>query len=178
VAGVYVVKNGGIGTTAEEPSTSAPVETYVVPDFTSAGYTQSDIENNGAWNTQFTLSFTADYSKDVDEGIVFKQSVEAGETVNANTEIVLTVSKGIKTEVLPDVGGMSLEEATKELEKLGFTVSTVEVYNDGGHTPNTVKSTYGMAPTAGEEVAVGEEIILQVYGDEVTTTTQPADTDE
>jgi beta-lactam-binding protein with PASTA domain len=90
---------------------------------------------------------------------------------------VLTVSKGIQTETVPDVGSLSLEVATQQLEALGFKVSSVEVYNDGGHTPNTVKSSYGMAPAAGEVVAVGEEIILQVYG-EVQTTTQVATTED
>ncbi|MDE6766956.1 MAG: PASTA domain-containing protein, partial [Eubacterium sp.] len=175
IAGAYIVKNGGINKPEEDTTAPVSTATYTVPDFVSSGYTQSDIQNNGAWNNQFTISFTSDYSKDVAEGVVFKQSIDAGETVNEKTEIVLTVSKGIKTEVLPDVGGMSVEEATKELEKLGFTVSTVEIYNNGGNTPDTVKSRYGMAPGAGEEVAVGEEIILQVYGEVVTTTTQPDD---
>lgn len=170
IAGVYVVKNGGIGKHQSEQTTAPVLETYSVPDFVSAGYTQSDIENNGAWNEQFKISFVADYSKDVEEGIVFKQSVEAGQTVDKGAEILLTVSKGVKTAQLPDVGGMSLEEATKKLEDLGFKVSTVEVYNDGGQTPNTVKANYGMAPAAGEEIAVGEEIILQVYGESVSTT--------
>lgn len=51
---------------------------YEVPDFVSAGYNQSDIENNGAWNKQFKLTFTSKYSTDVEEGIVFEQSIEAG----------------------------------------------------------------------------------------------------
>lgn len=177
IFGAYYLSNGGFGKPQEESTTNAAVATYSVPDFVSAGYTKSDIENNGAWNKQFKISFIADYSKDVDEGIVFKQSIAAGETVDEGTEIVITVSKGVKTEVVPDVGGMSLDEAKKELEKLGFTVSTVEIYNDGGHAENTVKAKYGTAPADGEEVAVGEEIILQVYGETVTTA-QTADTEE
>ncbi|MGN1203270.1 MAG: PASTA domain-containing protein [Eubacterium sp.] len=176
-AGIFVVKNGGVGKQQEE-STSAPVlATYSVPDFISAGYTQSDIENTSAWNEQFKISFISDYSKDAEEGIVFKQSINAGETVDQGTEIVLTVSKGVKTEQIPDVGGLTLEEAKRELEKLGFTVSTVEIYNDGGNAPNTVKPNYGMAPAAGETAAVGEEIILPVYGDAVTTTDPDTSTD-
>ena len=175
--GIYFVKNGGFSNEQDNTTTTAPISTYSVPDFVSAGYTQSDVENNGVWNEQFTITFDTDYSEDVEEGIIFKQSVEAGETVDQGTQIVLTVSRGIQTEVLPDVGGMTLEDAKKELEELGFTVSTVEIYNDGGHTKDTVKSSYGMAPAAGEEVAVGEEVILQVYG-EVITTTQPSTTQE
>ncbi|MBR7072091.1 MAG: PASTA domain-containing protein, partial [Eubacterium sp.] len=141
------------------------------------GYTQSDVESNGAWNQQFKFTFNADYSKNVEEGIIFKQNIEPGETVSEGTEIVLTVSKGIQTVEIPDVGNLAIEEATATLEGLGFKVSTVEVYNDGSHTPHTVKALNGSAPAVGETVAVGEEIILQVYG-EVQTTAAPETTTE
>ena len=177
VVGVLVAKNGNFN---KQEDTTAPVSlaTYTVPDFTSAGYTQSDIENNGAWNKQFKLTFDSQYSVDVDEGIVFKQSVTAGETVDEGTEIVLTVSKGVQTAEVPDVGGLTLEEATEKLKEAGFEVSSVEVYNDGGHAENTVKSSYGMAPKAGTTCAIGEEIILQVYGKTVTTTEPSTDDTE
>ena len=172
-AGIYVVEFTDLVRKPEETTSVTQSVTYEVPDFVTNGYTQVDVENNGAWNEQFTITFEYDYSTDVESGIIFKQNVAAGESVPAGADIVLTVSKGIQTEVVPDVGGLTLEEATKKLEELGFKVSSVEVYNDGGHTPKTVKATSGTAPAAGEEAAVGEEIILQVYG-EVQTTTQPS----
>ncbi len=177
VAGVLVARNGSFNK-QEDTTASVSVATHTVPDFTSAGYTQSDIENNGAWNKQFKLTFDSQYSVDVDEGIVFKQSVTAGETVDEGTEIVLTVSKGVQTAEVPDVGGLTLEEATEKLKKAGFEVSSVEVYNDGGHAENTVKSSYGMAPKAGTTCAIGEEIILQVYSKTVTTTEPSTDDTE
>lgn len=182
-AGIYIVKFTDLVSNNNETTTTAVAMTYEVPNFASNGYTQTDIENNGAWNEQFTIKFNYDYSTDIEEGIVFKQSVAPGETVNAKSEIVLTVSKGIQTETIPNVGGMTLDEATKTLEELGFKVSSVEVYNDGSHTANTVKSSYGSAPAADEVVAVGEEIVLQVYGEVQTTTTtkpstEPDDTEE
>lgn len=174
--GVYFgVKYIPTGEEPETPSDIAP-QSFVVPDFISAGFTQSDVENNGVWNDQFKIVFTAEYSKDAEEGIIFKQSVASGETINQGTEVMLTVSKGVQTEVVPNVGGLSLELAQKTLEDKGFKVSTVEVYNDGSHVVNTVKSSYGMAPKEGDVVAVGEEIILQVYG-EVQTMPDP-DTDD
>ena len=57
----------------------------------------------------------------------------------------------------------------KALTDKGFKVSTVEVYNDGSHTANTVKESYASAPAAGSTAAVGEEIVLQVYGEVQTT---------
>lgn len=177
VVGVLLARNGNLFNSQETTTAPVSVATYTVPDFITQGYTQSDIQNNAAWNEQFKITFDSDYSSDVEEGIVFKQSIQKGETVDQGTEIVLTVSKGVKTEIVPDVGGLSVEDATETLEKLGFTVSTVEVYNDSNHAEGTVKDNYGSAPAAGEEVAVGEEIILQVYGSPVTTTTEPETTE-
>ncbi len=173
-AGVYVAKNGGFisnnnNTTVEQVSKAS----YTVPNFSSVGYTQSDIENIAAWNKQFNLKFVPEYSVDVEEGIVFEQSVQAGETVEEGTEIILKVSKGVQTAEVPNVGGLTLEEATKILTDAGFQVSTVEVYNDEGNTPGTVRLNNPSAPKEGSICAVGEEVILQVYGDEVTTT-QPS----
>lgn len=176
-AAVYVVQFSGlIDNGKNNTTTTQPVKTYQVPNFSGVGYTQSDIENNGAWNEQFKFTFQGEYSADTEEGIIFKQSVAAGETVDQGTEIILTVSKGIQTQTVPDVRGLVLDEATKQLEDLGFKVSTVEVYNDGTHIANTVKNTDASAPSAGTLAAVGEEVILQVYG-EAEPTTAPAVTD-
>lgn len=176
-AAVYVVQFSGlIDNGKNNTTTTQPVKTYQVPNFSGVGYTQSDIENNGAWNEQFKFTFQGEYSADTEEGIIFKQSVAAGETVDQGSEIILTVSKGIQTQTVPDVRGLVLDEATKQLEDLGFKVSTVEVYNDGTHIANTVKNTDASAPAAGTLAAVGEEVILQVYG-EAEPTTAPAATD-
>lgn len=175
-AAVYVVKFSGLVGGNQVTTTTTQVAQYEVPNFVNNGYNQNDIESNGAWNEQFKFEFQQEYSADAEEGIVFKQSIDAGTKVDSGTQIVLTVSKGIQTETIPDVGGLSLEDATQQLETLGFKVSTVQVYNDGTYQPNTVKANYGMAPVAGTEVAVGEEIVLQVYG-EVQTTTAPTTTE-
>jgi serine/threonine-protein kinase len=170
-AGVYLVQFTDLIKKPETTTATTQAVTYEVPDFVSNGYTQVDVENNGAWNEQFTINFEYEYSTDIEQGIIFKQNVAAGENIPGGSDIILTVSKGIQTQTIPDVANMTLEEATRQLEALGFKVSSVEVFNDGTHTPNTVKSTSSSAPAAGEEAAVGEEIILQVYGE--VQTTQP-----
>ena len=173
--GVWAVTSGKFDQKETTTEATTQLQKHTVPDFTAAGYTQSDIQNNATWNKQFKISFVAEYSTEAEEGIIFKQSVKAGDEVDEGTEIVLTVSKGVETVEVPDVGGLSLEEATKILEAQGFKVSIVEIYNDEGHKAGQVKSSYGMAPKAGSTVAKGDEIILQVYGEEVTTTTtEPA----
>lgn len=171
-AALYAVNASGIfeKETTTAATTAAPVE---VPDFCSAGYTESDIKNNGPWNARFKISFEYTYSADVEEGIVFRQSVQNGETVAEGTAIVLTVSKGVETAEVPDVGGLMKDEAVKKLEEQGFKVSIVMVYNDGSYTEGKVKSSYGIAPSAGSVIAKGEEVVIQVYG-EVVTTTEPS----
>ena len=91
--------------------------------------------------------------------------------------IVLTVSKGTEMATVPDVGSLTSEEAQKQLEALGFKVKTIPVYNNGSYTPNTVKKTGGTAPAAGESVEKGTTVIIQVYGEEETTTAPPAQTE-
>ena len=175
-AGIYIVQFTDLIKKPETTVATTQAVDYEVPDFVTNGYTQADVENNGAWNEQFAITFEFEYSSDVEEGIIFKQSVPAGESVPMASDIVLTVSRGIQTETIPDLSNKPIDEAKKTLEDLGFKVSSVEVYNDGTHTPKTVKATYGSAPAAGEEAAVGDEVILQVYG-EVQTTTQPTTED-
>lgn len=174
VAGAgYAAKTTGMF--EKETTTAATTAANVdVPDFSGIGYTESDIKNNGVWNSQFKITFEYAYTEDVEEGIVFRQSIAKGESVKEGTAITLTVSRGVETVNVPDVGGLMKEEAVKKLEEAGFKVSTVTVYNDGSYTEGKVKSSYGMAPSAGSTVAKGEEVIIQVYGAEVTTTTQPS----
>ena len=119
---------------------------------------------------QFSITYDAQYSDKAAEGVIIAQSVKKGESVAQGTQIVLTVSKGIQTEEVPDVGGLDVAEAKKQLEAKGFKVTTVTVYNDGSYKEGTVKSVYGMTPDAKSTAAVGSEVVLQVYGAEQTTT--------
>ena len=164
---VHFTKGG-----SDEPETSAPpvaaASKVTVPDFCRAGYTEADIKNQASWNSQFKITFKSEYSKEADEGIVFEQSVEAGTEVDQGTGIVLTVSKGIETIQVPDVGGKTKDDAVKTLEDAGLKVSVVTIYNDDNDTEGTVRKRNGMAPEAGETIAKGDEVIIQVYGEEVT----------
>ncbi len=106
---------------------------------------------------------------------MYEQSVAKGETVPEGTAIVLTVSKGVEMAEVPDVGGLTSADAKKQLEDAGFSVKTVTVYNDGTYVPDTVKRTGGIAPEAGTQLAKGDTVIIQVYG-QVETTAAPEST--
>ncbi len=162
-----IVKLSGSREVPTDPSTSQSAK-YTVPDFCKAGYTEEDIKNQASWNLQFSITFKEEYSKDVEAGIVFAQSVEANTEVDQGTAIILTVSKGIETVQIIDVGGLDRDEAVKKLEDLGLKVTVVTVYNTDNDKPDTVRKRGGMAPAAGEAVAKGDEVMIQVYGEQVT----------
>ena len=181
IAIIAAVAIGKLATPSEPDETgSAPTDSakISVPDFCTAGYTEEEVKNQALWMAQFAITFDYEYSKDIEEGIIFKQSVDSGSEVDRGSAIVLTVSKGIETVKVPDVGGLSKDDAVAKLEEEGFKVKVVPIYNDDGHMPNTVKSKGGIAPKAGEIVAKGEEIIIQVYGEVVTTEPETEPTTE
>ncbi|MBQ3903442.1 MAG: protein kinase, partial [Eubacterium sp.] len=61
-AGFYVVKYTDLlGNKETQPASTTVLKTYQVPNFANNGYTQSDVESNGAWNQQFKFTFNADY---------------------------------------------------------------------------------------------------------------------
>ncbi|MCD7872000.1 MAG: PASTA domain-containing protein [Clostridiales bacterium] len=173
---VYIFAFTDILKKGEQTTQNTTLAKVTVPDFCTAKFTETDIKNNGPWNTWFKISFIYEYSTDVEAGIVFKQSVDAGESVDEGSDIVLTVSRGIETVAVPDVGGMSRDAAVKALEDKGFAVKIVTVYNDGSHTADYVKQNGGIAPEANSEIAKGEEVIIQVYGETETTTAAQTET--
>ena len=182
VIGAAVLLIKGAGNTDPGDNTTNPVqaEKLIVPDFCTAGYTESEVKNQALWMAQFNITFEYDYSMDVEENIIFKQSVDSGSEVERGSAIVLTVSKGIETVKIPDVGGLNRQAAVEKLEAEGFKVRVVYIYNDNNNAPNTVKSKGGIAPKEGSVVAKGDEVIIQVYGDVVTTEpeTEPTTTPE
>lgn len=176
-AAVYVVGFSGL-VLQKEPETVAKPVSVTVPDFCSAGYTESDVKSSGTWNSQFNMQFKYEYSTNIEEGIIFKQSVEAGKDVESGSIIVLTVSKGIETVKVPDVSGLTKDDAVKKLEEAGLVAKIVYIYNDSNHTPDTVKVSGGMAPKNESEVAKGEEVMIQVYGEVVTEPVTETTTEE
>ena len=173
-AAVYIFGFSGLFS-REEPTEAPSVVQVTVPNFT-VGYTETDIKNSGSWNEQFRITFEYAFSAEHDAGIVFKQDVEAGTQVPQGSAIVLTVSRGTQMVDIPDVGGLSEEDAKKQLEDLGFKVEVMYAYNDGSHTEGEVKSNGGIAPEEGSSVPKGETVMIQVYGETETTTAPPETT--
>lgn len=102
-------------------------------------------------------------SKDV--GVVVDQSPGAAEMVASGSTVGISVSAGPDTVELPDLKGFTQDEATARLANLDLKVGTIKEVDDTGLDKGKVFTT---SPAAGEEVAVGSAINLNVSSGKVT----------
>lgn len=89
-------------------------------------------------------------------GEVFGQSPSANKKAKKGSTVILNVSSGPGKVTLPDVSGMSEDEATQELEALGLTVDIQREYDSDvakGKATRTV-------PSNGEQADKGSEVQL------------------
>jgi beta-lactam-binding protein with PASTA domain len=103
----------------------------------------------------FRVSTSKDYSDTVPEGSVISQNPSSGARP-ANAVIALVISKGPKLYPVPNVVGMSLDDATRKLEAAGFVVRVNNL--PGG--PNTVLA---QSPPANSMQPHGTSITLSVF---------------
>jgi serine/threonine-protein kinase len=96
-----------------------------------------------------------EFSDSVDEGDVISQA-PAGGTVYRNAVVELTVSKGPELIEVPSVRGQGVEDATEELEDLGFEVEVDSSF------PDPLGFVFGTNPRAGELAPKGSTITLIV----------------
>ena len=115
-----------------------------------------------AYNILTDLGFKAvtieyDFS-DEDEGLVIDQSVSAGTEIDVTTEIILTVSQGMKKAKMINVVGQQYETAYENLDDLGFTkVTRRDVESDADEGEVVEQSV-----SRGTEITVDTEIVLSV----------------
>ncbi len=137
--------------------TTTAAEPVAVPDFTEKSFLS--ITSNPVFTKNFKFTEEPIYNAEIAVGYVVSQSIAPNSSVPPGTEIVLYVSKGEETIVLPDVTGSDFEEASARLTELGFTVERVET-SDGYGRENAVVS---MAPLADKEYSRGTTVYLRVF---------------
>lgn len=132
--------------------------TVPVPDVVgqSAQDAQSTLEGAG-----FTVSSTEQPSSDVDAGLVISTNPAAGTEVAPGTDVAIVVSSGAQDVVVPDLTGMSKDEATAAAEAVGLTVAFVE----DADNPDSDGVVISQDPTAGTTVPGGSEISAQLSPD-------------
>src|SRR5215217_2286435 len=99
-------------------------------------------------------------------GKVISQDPPAGEQVVEGTEIVLDVSRGAKQVAVPNVVGMSEDDAKTTLEQAGFQVSSTSAPSDS--TPEGIVS--DQSPDGGTQATKGSTVTITVSSGPSTTT--------
>jgi beta-lactam-binding protein with PASTA domain len=107
-------------------------------------------------NRGLDVDIDEDDSDDHEPGEVIRTDPEAGDEVDAGDTVTIIAAAGRSVDV-PDVQGMSVEDATDTLEDEGLTVGTYP----GGDSGTVI----GTLPTEGQEVPEGATVYLIVSPD-------------
>lgn len=126
-----------------------------------------DIVNNYAYSIDVLLSGSGlikgslvyEFSDEPD-GIIIRQEPVAGEMVAEGTLVNYIVSSGIEKEyrAMPSIIGLQLEEATQQLEDLGFTIGQTIYENSEKPAGEILYQSY----PEGSDVVIGSEISVKV----------------
>jgi beta-lactam-binding protein with PASTA domain/tRNA A-37 threonylcarbamoyl transferase component Bud32 len=140
---------------------SAGVDAVVVPDV--AGKSENDavfqLTSAGFQSSQIIIERRP--SADVTEGFVIETSPGAGEVVASDGTILVAVSKGAVPSVVPDVTGMTQEDATTKLEQFGFVVRVGDPIEVPANDPN-IDKVAEQNPLAGSTQDFGSQVEISL----------------
>lgn len=127
-----------------------------VPDFTKDDLTFEELCNR---YPEFKFQILGKKYSSKEAGIVVDQDYKAGSQVKRETTIYVTLSLGPETLIMPDLYGMTEEEALVELFKRGFSYRNITFYeiedsSVGYH--EVVKSD----PASGDSLSPDDKIII------------------
>ena len=97
-------------------------------------------------------------SSTIDEDVVISTSIAAETEVEEGTEIHVVVSSGVSGVAVPDVEGLTYEQAESEMKRNGFKVIRYEAYSD------TVGEGYVISqnPVRDDKIPEGSNVTLTV----------------
>ncbi len=98
-------------------------------------------------------------SDDVPAGEVISQTPNAGSSVKTQRIIHLTVSKGGNAMLIPDLKGLTLDQAKERLEKLNLSLGAVENGNDPNEPSEVIIS---QSPEPGTKTSKGSHINIVI----------------
>ena len=98
-------------------------------------------------------------SEDIPAGEVISQTPAAGTNVKAKRIIHLTVSKGGSAMLIPDLKGLTLEQAKERLDKMGLSLGAVENGNDPDKPSEVIIS---QSPNPGDKATKGTRINIVI----------------
>ncbi|CAM5699668.1 non-specific serine/threonine protein kinase OS=Streptomyces fumanus OX=67302 GN=GCM10018772_12260 PE=4 SV=1 [Streptomyces fumanus] len=128
--------------------------TIAAPNF--VGLTKADAEKQ-AVNSDLKVTFSEDTCEDQPKGKICDQTPEQGTEVDKQSTVELVVSTGAPKVEVPDVEGLTYEEAEKTLKDKGFEVE--KKTQESTDTPDTVLS---QDPEGGTSKEKGSTVTVTV----------------
>ncbi|MEU9059987.1 Stk1 family PASTA domain-containing Ser/Thr kinase [Streptomyces sp. NPDC048430] len=101
---------------------------------------------------------TREFSEEIDRGKVIRTDPRVGTERHPDSAVALVVSKGSPVDV-PDVSGLSVEDATAALDEAGLEA---EVLSDRVNSPEAAGEIARQSPGSGAEAAEGDTVELTV----------------
>ncbi len=147
----------------DEGSELAP-KTYKVPDFKGKYYSKIESEED---NKVFVFIIKEKDFSDYPKGTVISQSVTAGTEVVKETKIELVISLGPKEVEMPNLFGMTEDEAKMELLKKGFLYTNInveEMYDETEDAKEVIKQEPEYKKKVSTDIAV--TIYINSYTDD------------
>lgn len=92
-------------------------------------------------------------------GTIIKQSPDAGTTAEKNTTVDIVISKAKSKANVPNLNGMTYDQAESALQSLGFSVGRVTEEENNGFTAGTVFKQY---PAANSEYQTGSTVDIWI----------------
>ena len=120
----------------------------------------------------FSITKQEEANADVEAGVIFEQSLEAGTMVDPGTEIVLTVSTGADTVPIPNIVGAEYNESLIEmLERLEIKHEKIDRKSDTVDAGIIIEC----SPAPGEEMPADDTLFIYVSsGKDVKMVSIPA----
>lgn len=111
------------------------------------------------WASKYNINYEEqhEFSNDVAIGEVIKYSYSKGDTIKNGDTIIVTISDGKKISV-PNVKGLSKNEATSKLKSAGLNYSFVYKYSDSVAKGNVISQSI----SSGSEVSSGTTITITI----------------
>ena len=156
---------------SEETEESSDTETTTMIDLIGMTY---DEAKEALDELDLELKAVYEENDDVEEGLIFEQSVEEGEEIDKYSTITVTISEGESSITIPTtLAGMTVAEATAALESAGFTNISATTQSENSDTIDeglVVRTT----PSMGSSVTADTEITIVVSaGPSVVTASVP-----
>ena len=151
ILGVFFIVNQNNQSAGEE-------DTVVVPNFIGKVYQDEILDNEKYADFTFTLQEGNDPEQD--PGVVLQQSPNEGIEVKKGREIVLTINQGDEPVKIPEVAGMTEEDAVEALRNMDLIPKVVTVMDEEVGQGYVIETD----PAEGSEVDAGSQVTVYVSG--------------